>query len=294
MNEKIKNTILSLTKCIPDELYLRIMYRCQTGKHLNLNNPVTFNEKLQWLKLNYRKNIFTEMVDKYQARSYIARIVGDEYLIPLLGVWNSVDEIDWSVLPDQFVLKCTHDCEGISICTDKLSYDIEHEKNILQKAMARNFYYQGREWPYKNVKPRIIAEKYMTDEGEDQLTDYKVFNFDGEPYIIQVDFDRFKGHKRQFFDAKWNKLNVSFHFESDASKEIPKPKCFDEMLRLSKTLSKGFPHLRTDFYVIGDRLYVGELTFFHGTGMGKWTPDSYDKVLGKQLRLPEVIREDLK
>ena len=288
MNSSIKKAILKISKQIPDELYLRIMYKGVTGKTLHLNPPVTYNEKLQWLKLHNRRPIFTQMVDKYEARKYIAEHVGEEYLIPLLGVWNSAEEIDINALPNQFVLKCTHDCEGLAVCKDKGSFDFEEAKNKLKVALSRNFYYQGREWPYKNVVPRIIAEKYMHDEGEDQLTDYKVFNFNGVPRIIQVDYDRFNGHKRQFFDAKWNHMDVSFHFPSDTKKEIPKPVCFDEMINNAKVLSKGLPHLRTDFYVIGERLYIGELTFFHGTGMGRWWPDSFDAEMGTWLDLSSV------
>ena len=288
MKTSRKNIIIKLTKFIPDELYLRIMYKIVTGKTLHLNPPKTFNEKLQWLKLHNRKPIFTQMVDKYEARKYIADRVGEEYLIPLLGVWNDVDDIDINELPNQFVLKCTHDCEGLAVCKDKSQFDFNEAKKTLKTALSRNFYYQGREWPYKNVVPRIIAEKYMHDEGEDQLTDYKVFNFNGVPRIIQVDYDRFNGHKRQFYNAEWNHMDISFHFPSDTTKVIPKPKCFDEMLKQARVLSKGFPHLRTDFYVIGDKLYIGELTFFHGTGMGKWTPDIFDAEMGDWLDLSQI------
>lgn len=293
MNLIMKQFILQLTKHLPDKLYLHIMYFLKTRKRLRLDPPITFNEKLQWLKLNYRKNSFTGMVDKYEVRSYLSDIIDEKYLIPLLGVWDSIEDINIDSLPEKFVLKCTHDCNGISICTDKKNYNFYEAKRVLERALNRNFYFQGREWPYKNVRPRIIAEQYMTDLGEEQLTDYKVFNFDGEPFIIQVDFDRFNGHKRQFFDIKWNKLDISFYIPSDNSKNIQRPKCLEEMLQLSRKLSEGFPHLRTDFYIIGEKLYIGELTFFHGTGMGKWMPQSVDKLLGDKITLPEIIREDL-
>lgn len=290
MNSTIKGFILKSTKCLPDRIYLKMMYKIVTGERLNLENPTTFNEKLQWLKLNYRKPEFTNMVDKYEVREYITKRVGEGYLIPVLGIWDTPEEINFDELPNQYVLKCTHDCEGLSICTDKTIFDTEAAKAKLKGCLKRNFYYQGREWPYKNVHPRIIAEQYMHDDGDDQLTDYKVFCFNGEPKIIQVDYDRFKGHKRQFYDVEWNRMDVSFHFPSDTTKRIPKPSVLGDMLELARKLSTGFPHLRTDFYIIGDKIYIGEMTFYHGTGMGKWTPQSFDKEMGSWIELPQTYR----
>lgn len=293
MNQFKKNLLLKLTRFIPDKMYLCIMYRFVTKKKLHLNPPVSFNEKMQWLKLFYRKNIFTKMVDKIQARKYIADHVGSDNLVPLLGVWESFDDIDFDKLPDKFVLKCNHDCEGIVICSDKSTFDFAQAKKTINAALSRNFYYQGREWPYKNVRPLILCEQYLSDSGSNQLTDYKIFNFNGEPFCIQVDYDRFIEHKRQFFDVNWNRMDVSFHFKSD-TKYIKKPDNFDQMLKLARQLSSGFPHLRTDFYVVGSKIYIGELTFFHGTGMGRWEPESFDYVLGEKLILPEKVREDKK
>ena len=285
MQEGKKRLILSLTRFIPDELYLRMAYRAVTGKKLHLNPPVTYNEKLQWLKLHDRKPEYTSMVDKYEVRKFVADRVGEEYLVNVLGVWNKADEIDFDKLPDRFVLKCTHDCGGLVICRDKASLDIDATRRKLDACLKTNFYWQGREWPYKNVKPRIYAESYLSDSGDTQLTDYKVFCFDGHPQMIQVDYDRFNGHKRQFFDCEWNRMEISFHFPSDTSKVIPKPAQLEEMLNLAGKLSAGFPHLRTDFYIVGDRLYVGEMTFFHGTGFGKWWPDGTDEWLGNFLNI---------
>ena len=269
MNTLLKEFLLKTTRIIPDELYLRIAYRMVTGKTLHLNPPVTYNEKLQWLKLNNRKDEYTSMVDKYEVRKFIEDRVGDGYLIPTLGVWDKAEDINFDSLPDEFVLKCTHDCGGLIICRDKTKLDREAAKKKLSKCLNHNFYYQGREWPYKNVTPRIYAEKYMSDPNEEQLSDYKVFCFNGVPKIIQVDYDRYTGHKRQFFDTEWNRMDVSFHFPSDTKKRIAKPSVLEEMLELAKKLSLGFPHLRTDFYIIGNKLYVGEMTFFHGTGFGQ-------------------------
>ena len=289
MNGIEKSTLLALTRFIPDELYLRIAYRCVTGKKLHLNPPLTYNEKLQWLKLHNRQPEYTSMVDKYEVRKFVADRVGEEYLVKSLGVWNKADEIDFDTLPNQFVLKCTHDCGGLVICRDKSALDIEAAKKQLDNCLKTNFYYQGREWPYKNVKPRIYAEEYLEDAGETQLSDYKVFCFDGVPQIIQVDYDRYEGHKRQFFDCDWNRMDISFHFPSDTVKKIARPEVLPEMLGLAKKLSVGFPHLRTDFYIVNNKLYVGEMTFFHGTGFGKWWPEGTDEWLGSFLKLP-VIR----
>lgn len=288
MKMNAKKTIIALTKWIPDKLYLKLMYRRVTGKKLNLNNPITFNEKLQWLKLYYHDPLHTKMVDKYEVRTYIADKIGKNYLIPLLGVWDTVEEVDFEALPERFVLKCTHDSAGIVICKNKSALDIESAKKELKAALKRQFFYQGREWPYKNVKPRIIAEQYMEDTDDDQLTDYKVFNFNGCPKIIQVDYDRYQGHKRQFFDTDWNKMDISFHFPSDNSRTLEKPAVLDELLHLATILSAGFPHLRTDFYIINGQIYVGEMTFFHGTGMGKWTPEGVDAQLGSWIDLSKV------
>lgn len=288
MNGIIKKAILATTRIIPDELYLRIAYRMVTGKTLHLNPPVTFNEKLQWLKLHNRQPLFTQMVDKYGVREFIKERIGEEYLIPVYGVWDKPEDVDFSTLPDRFVLKCTHDCGGVIICRDKSKFNKEEAIVTLKECMKKNFYYQGREWPYKNVVPRVYAEAYLEDKGETQLTDYKVFNFNGTPRIIQVDFDRYTDHKRKFFDTEWNEMDVTFHQPYQSEKVIKKPACLDEMLELSRKLSASFPHLRTDFYIVNDRLYVGEMTFFHGTGFGKWTPESFDAEMGSWLDLSGV------
>ena len=288
MDERKKRRILFFTRVIPDELYLRIAYRLVMGKVLHLNPPVTYNEKIQWLKLHDRRPEYTDMVDKYKAREYISGRVGSKYLVETLGVWDSVDDIDFAKLPTQFVLKCTHDCGGVVICRDKTVLDINETRLFLKRHLDTNFYWQGREWPYKNIYPRVYAEKYLSDLGESQLSDYKVFCFNGQPRLIQVDYDRFEGHKRQFFDCEWRPLDVSFHFPSDKLKIIPKPSLLKEMLFLSRNLSAGIPHLRTDFYIVNDKLYVGEMTFFHGSGLGKWWPEGTDKWLGSFLDLSIV------
>ncbi len=292
MNSKVKSTVLALTRIIPDELYLRMAYWCVTGKRLHLNPPVTYNEKLQWLKINNRNPLFTQMVDKVGVRDVIARKVGEEYLVPVIGLWNSVDEIVFESLPNQFVLKCTHDSGDLIICRDKSTLDVEQAKEKLEKGLKTDLYQKGREWPYKNVKPRVYGEVYMSDEGSDQLTDYKVYCFNGIPKLIQVDYDRFTNHKRQFYDTEWHLTDIAWHIPSDKSKVLPKPANIEKILEIAALLSREIPFLRVDFYVVGKKLYIGETTFFPGAGFGKWMPEGTDEKLGEWLTLDLKRKEE--
>lgn len=276
-----------ICRMIPDSVWIRIKFRYRMGKYPDLKNPKTFNEKLQWLKLHDRKPEFSDMVDKYEVKKIIARRLGEEYLIPTLGVWERVEEIDFDSLPEQFVLKCTHDSGGLVICKDKKSLDREHAKEVLRRSMNRNYFWHGREWAYKNVKPRIIAEQYMVDESGVELKDYKIFNFNGTPKLIQVDFNRFVKHTKNIYDTKWNYLNVMINYPTDPNVKIEKPECLEEMLDIAAKLSAGLPFLRTDFYVINGRIYFGELTFFPGSGFMKITPESFDLEMGSWISLPE-------
>lgn len=270
---------------IPDDLYLKIVYKLETGYKLRLNHPITYNEKLQWLKLYNRDSLYTKMVDKYEARKYIAEIIGDQYLVPLLGVWDNADDINFNMLPEKFVLKCTHDSGGVIICKNKENLNVKDIKKRLNTCLKRNFYYFGREWPYKNVKPRIIAEQYLNDIGQEQLTDYKLYAFHGKPQLIQVDYDRFTNHKRQFYDLEWNRLNISWHIDSDTTRLLDKPSVLKEMIILSEKLSYGLYHLRTDFYIVNNKIYAGELTFYPGSGFGKWMPEGIDEMLGHFIQV---------
>lgn len=276
---------LSLLRLIPDELYLRILYRALTGKRLHLKNPHTFNEKLQWLKIHDRKPVYTQMVDKVGVRDIIAEKVGADYLVPILGVWDSVDQIDFDALPSQFVMKCTHDSGDLVICKDKQSLDVDAVKAKMKRGLSTDLFVKAREWPYKDVRPRVYSEVYLADENEDQLTDYKVFCFDAVPRLIQVDYDRFTDHKRQFYTPEWELTDISFHFPSDTSKQLEKPAVLREMLDIAACLSKDIPFLRVDFYIVAGKLYVGENTFFPGAGFGKWWPDGTDEWLGNFLNI---------
>lgn len=271
--------------CLSDERALCILYRLKMCKRLKLNPPVTFNEKLQWLKLYDRNPLYTKLSDKFEVRKYISETIGDNYLIPLLGVWDNFDEINFETLPNQFVLKCTHDSGSIVICKDKKRFDYEKAKKKINKSLKRNYYYIGREWPYKNIKPRIICEEYMVDESGVELKDYKFFCFNGEPEAMFVATDRGIDTRFDFYDMQFNHIPFMQHYKN-ATKEINKPAGFDEMVKLSKVLSKEIPHVRVDFYDIYGKIYFGELTFFHFSGFQRFEPERYDEIFGSWIRLP--------
>ena len=256
------------------------------GYPLNIDNPQTFNEKLQWLKLYDRNPLYTTMVDKYEAKKYVAGIIGEEHIIPTLAVYDKVEDIDFDTLPNQFVLKCTHDSGGIFICHDKTKLVRQDAIKKLRKGLKKNFYWYYREWPYKNVRPRIIAEKYMEDESGWQLKDYKIFCFNGEPQFIEVDYDRYVGHKLNVYDLNWQFIDFYMTSPNDANVIIEKPKQLDLMLEKARRLSLGIPFVRVDFYSICDNIYFGELTFHPGSGLIDFHPREYDKIVGEKLVLP--------
>ena len=277
-----------LLNWMSDKTFLKMSYRINMGKKLDLENPKTFNEKLQWLKLYDRKPIYTTMVDKYEVKKYVANLIGEEYIIPTLGVWDRFEDIDFDALPNQFVLKCTHDSGGLVICKDKSQLDIKYAKSKINKCLKRNFYWLGREWPYKNVKPRIIAEKLIQDSTCEtmELTDYKFYCFNGEPKFMYISKDVAKDPKTDFFDMEYNRLDMRMR---DPNSDVPpsKPICFEKMIEISKILSKNIPHLRVDFYFSNKNIYVGELTFFHCGGFVSIKPDSWNKIIGGWLKLPD-------
>ena len=273
----------------PDKLFLKLKFRLMMGEKLDLNCPKTFNQKLQWLKLYNRKPEYTTMVDKYAVKEYVANIIGEEYIIPTLGIWNSTDEIDWDALPNQFVLKTTHGGGGggVVICKDKGTFDIEKAKQKLQISLKSDIYINFREWPYKNVPKRIIAEQYMTDESNVELKDYKFFCFNGKVRCFKVDFDRFIGHKANYYNR--NAELLPFGEEScmpDFNRQFEKPINFNKMLSLAEKLANGVPFVRIDLYNINGRIYFGEITFFPAAGMGKFEPREWDVKLGNYLELP--------
>ena len=255
---------------------------------MNLDNPKTYNEKLQWLKLYYRNPEYTPMVDKAEAKQYVSSIIGEEHIIPTLAVYDKVEDIDFDSLPNQFVLKCTHDSGGIVICTDKNKLDKKEAIKKLRKGLKKNYYYRNREWPYKNVKPRIIAEQYMSD-AEGELKDYKFFCFNGVPEFMFIASDRFNKQedtKFDFFDMDFNHLPFT-NGHPNATKQIEKPAGFEEMKRLAAILSKDMPHVRVDFYDINGKIYFGELTFFHWSGFTPFRPIEWDYKFGEKIILPK-------
>lgn len=270
---------------LPDKLYLMWKYRLYFGRKLNLNNPVTFNEKLQWLKLYDRNPLYTKLVDKYEVRKYIADTIGEEYLIPLIGIYDKVEDIDFEKLPNQFVIKCTHDSGSAIVCKNKSSFDWTENKKKIKKSLKRNYYYYGREWPYKNVKPRIIIEKYISDNNSD-LNDFKYFVFNGKVSYYVICSDRKKDLKFTFFDKNNNFIDVK-QDNCLNDKNVKKPKNHQKMMELARILSKDIPQLRVDFYEIGDYIFFGELTFFDSSGFGKFDPEEWDTKFGEMLKLPE-------
>jgi hypothetical protein len=275
---------------LSDRKYLEIAYWARTGKKLNLENPTTYNEKLQWLKLYDRNPEYTIYADKYAVRQFIKDTIGGEYLIPLLGVYNGVEEIKWDKLPNQFVLKCSHASGANIICSNKTKLNIDASKKKLKRWMKKNWFWFGREWCYKNIKPRIICEKYMVDESGKELKDYKIFCFNGEPRIVQVGYDRFiKGYKKNLYDTDWSYIPVSHNYPTNPNYKIDKPKKLNYMLKLAQVVSSEHPFVRIDFYSIETGIYFGEITFYPASGFGKFTPESYDKLLGSWINLPDKI-----
>ncbi|SDC92153.1 TupA-like ATPgrasp [Priestia aryabhattai B8W22] len=270
---------------VPDPLYLKLLYWSETKKALRLDNPSTYNEKLQWLKLYDRNPEYSNYVDKYNVRSYIKQAIGEEYLIPLIDVYESVEDIEWDKLPEKFVLKCTHGSGSNIICQSKKTLDKQKAIKKLKRWMKKNWYWFGREWPYKDVKPRIICEKFMSDKSDEDLKDYKIFYFHGEPKIIQVDYNRFKGHMRNLYDINWNYINASIEYPTNPEMIIQKPRKIDEMLRLGKILAKDYPHVRIDFYFINDQIYFGEMTFYHGAGLENFSPSEFGEKMGSWIDL---------
>lgn len=271
---------------LPDEIYIQLNYFAHFKRFANLKIPVTYNEKLNWLKLHDHNPLYTTLVDKYEVKKYVKKVIGGGYTVPTLGVWDSVDEIDFEKLPDQFVLKCTHDSEGLVICKDKTQLDIETAKEKLRQCQKQNFFYIGREWPYKHVKPRIIAEKYIEDHIDEELRDYKFFCFDGEPKVMFIASERSKGStKFDYFDLEFNHLDIMQKYPN-ADTRRRKPVCFDEMIELAKVLSKGFPHVRVDFYEVDGKIYFGELTFYHFSGFMPFRPSHWDRTFGDWIKLP--------
>lgn len=274
---------------LPDATYLKLLYRFKMGHQLNLKNPQTFTEKLQWLKLYNRKPEYHTMVDKYAVKQYVANIIGEDYIIPTLGVWDKPEEIDLDSLPKQFVLKTTHGgggC-GVVICKDKESFDRNAAIDKLNESLASDIYRGLREWPYKNVPKRIIAEKLLSSEesaAPEDLLDFKFFCFSGKVKFFKVDFGRFVEHHANYYDTDGKLLPFGEkNFKPDPAHIIELPNNLREMILLAERLSQKEPFLRVDFYNVNGTIFFGELTFYPASGMGKWTTEEADRIIGDYL-----------
>lgn len=277
-----------LSRLIPDRIYLQIVYFRHFKKFIDFDNPKTFNEKIQWLKLNYRKEEYTNLVDKYRVKQYITKLIGEEYVIPTLGVWKNVDDIDFKSLPEKFVLKCNNDSGGIVICKNKKDFDEVKAKSFLKERLKNNGYWYGREWPYKNVKPCIIAEKYMEDSISKDLKDYKFFCFNGSMEFFDIDIDRFIEHRSNYYDRNGNFLPFGKTYcPPDYTKKIEMPKNLDKMIELAETISHNTVLSRIDFYEIDGQVY-GEITFYPGSGFSPFTDEKWDYKLGDMIDLPNI------
>lgn len=286
-SSKMMKRVKYALRFLPDRAYIQLYYFAHFKKLCNLRHPMTYNEKLNWLKLHDHNPLYPTMVDKYEAKAYVAERIGWEHIIPTLGVWDRFDDIDFDALPNAFVLKCTHDSEGVVVIKDKKSMDKAAVKQKLEAALRQNFFYIGREWPYKNVKPRIIAEQYMEDHVDGELRDYKFFCFDGEPKALLIASERTESNVFvDFYDMDFNHLDFrQKHLNSP--KILRKPDTFEQMKTYSRILSEGFCHIRVDFYEVNEKVYFGELTLYNTSGLTPFYPNKWDKVFGDWLKLPE-------
>ncbi|EPH12728.1 ATP-grasp fold amidoligase family protein [Facklamia hominis] len=276
-------------KFIPDKLWLKYRYKLIFSKKLSLDSPSTFNEKLQWLKLNYKNPLCTKLVDKIEVKKYIEDKIGAEYLIPNLGVWNTFDEIDFDSLPNQFVLKCNHDSGGLIICRNKFKLNKKCARKKIEKCLKTNYFWHGREWVYKDIVPRVFAEQYMEDASADKLIDYKFYCFNGQPKCLYVSsgLENHNSAEIAFFDLNFEIMPFTRN-DYNQFKILPKkPNNFYEMIKIAKTLSEGFPFVRVDLYEINNQVYFSELTFIPSSGWMPIEPNDWDVILGNWLELPK-------
>jgi len=283
----LRNALKEFGKILPDKLYLNILHYYFLGEKLNFKNPVTFNEKLNWLKLYHRKQEYTQMVDKYEVRELVSKNIGEKYLIPLIGIFDKVEDIKWNDLPDQFVLKGTHDSGSVIICEDKKNLDIAAVEKKLRISLKKNQYWYGREWPYKNVRPRIICEELIQKD----IKDYKFYCFNGLPQCLYVSQGLTSNHtlKVNFFDMEWNKSSFSRTDYPPFEDDIPKPEFLQEMRELCCLLAKDIPFIRVDLYEVDKKIYFSELTFSPCAGFMPFSPKKYDEILGGLIELPPKV-----
>ena len=276
-------------KLISDKLFITVQYKLRTGRKLNLANPRLFNEKMQYFKLNCREERYHKLSDKYEVRKWVAEKIGDEYLTKLYGVYNTVDEIPFAELPDRFVMKLTNGSGFNYICGHKTDPEIRIIRRRFRLWQKVDFYMLAREWIYKGIRNRIICEEYLDSGSQYGLIDYKVFCFDGTPKIIQVDFDRFSDHKRNFYTTNWEFVDETVAYPNDREADIPRPQTLEKMLKAASVLSQGFQQVRVDFYAFGERLVFGEMTFSHGAGYLKFDSEDFERKMGDWWTLCDHI-----
>lgn len=275
---------------IPTKMYLKMLFLLRMGYNIDLKNPKTFSEKLQWLKIYNRQSEYKKMVDKAVVKDYVASLIGEKYIIPTLGIWEKPEEIEWDKLPDQFVLKTTHGggSEGVVICKDKSSFDRVKAIKKLKKAMKQDIWISLREWPYKDLQKHIIAEKYLEDQSGG-LTDYKFYCFNGKVKYCETISGRFTKKQIDFFDLNWNHEEFTFNGYDYADERPVLPICFEEMTKVAGKLCKDKPYSRIDLYVADNKVYFGEITFFPASGFRGFHPEEWNVRLGDMITLPEKI-----
>lgn len=287
MSDKLRKMIKYLSyngylNLLTDRTYLKLLFYAQMNRKLDLQNPITYNEKLQWIKIYDKNPEYTRMIDKFEAKKFVSDIIGEQYIIPTIGVWDSADEVDIHCLPEQFVLKCTHDSGNVIICKDRNKFDEIRAKHILQKALKKNYYFEGREWPYKHIKPRVIAEPFIGSNSR-LPNDYKIFTFGGKVDSIMVCTEREKSHPLfYFYDCEWNRL-IYQHPEYEKKDNVAKPHNLDEMITVAEKLSEGIRHIRVDLYNTNGKIYFGELTFFNQSGFDTDITYSTDLMWGNKI-----------
>lgn len=287
--DRIKIMIFLL---LPAGIYVTAQSKLRKGTFPNLKNPQTFNEKIQWLKLNWRDPILTICSDKWAVRSFVSERIGEQYLIDVLAVYDKVEKIDIDILPEQFVLKANHGSGWNVICMDKGEEDWEDNFRKLRKWLQKNYCFYNHEWGYKNIKPRIICERMLIDDNGGLPKDYKIFCFDGVPKYIQVDIDRQKNHRRNIYDAEWNLMPFEILYQEAWDTRIDPPKKLAEMLEVARKLSAGFCFVRVDLYYVQEQVRFGEMTFYHGSGYEPFRPSEYNRVFGDHIRLPKAEQKN--
>lgn len=271
---------------VSEKQIIKRNFRKALDRHVDLENPIKYNDKIQWLKLNWHDPLATKCADKYSVREFVKEKIGEKYLNEIIDVFESVEEIDIDKLPEKFVLKGTHGSGYNIICKNKANINWKDEFKKIRRWLRQNYYYRSGEWVYKDIKPRIICEKFLTDDDNNSLKDYKIHCFNGKPKFIQVDFDRHEEHKKNLYDLEWNFIDIEFNYPNDKNMHIKMPEKLSELLKLSEKLSHPFPYARVDFYVVKDHIIFGEITFFPANGMGYFKPEKFEMTIGRWLELP--------